>query len=298
MTDRCLQKDVREQASLDHADVTALNFINASAPYVFRRHFRQGLRSHIMEILDPSDVLTEQTGVLKDGVRWFPKAVPRRMFRIFRRRLPTLADALKEISRVRLVESYLAPEFMATSTECIVEYHGPRGPDLLLCGFQEYVWGEILDPWTILDAVDLPAVLYETFRNRGVKLTLPRNEWMGTVRQSGACFIENIKRMITEVGHIPDLAGTGNLIITDKGNICLVDINNISSIDFEEAIRLDEQGYPVCDKSVEALYLLESKILGRPADEDESLYRLFLDPHRRETVRAKEELFLKMKSAG
>jgi hypothetical protein len=298
MTHRYLIEDIRDKASLDHTDVAALNFINPSAPYVFRRHFRQGLRSHIMEILDPPDVLVEQTGILKEGIRWFPKAVPRRMFRIFRRRLPSLADALKEIARVKLVERYLAPDFMATSTECIVEYHGPDGPDLLLCGFQEYARGEIIDPWTILDAVDLPAVLYETFRNRGVKLTLPRDEWMRTVRQSGARFIEYIKRMITEVKHIPDLAGTGNLIITGEGNIRLVDINNISPVAFEEAVRLDEQGYPVCDKSVEALGLLEAKILGRPVDKDENVYRWFLDPHRRKVVRAKEDLFLKQKTAG
>jgi hypothetical protein len=298
MTDRCLLKDIRDKATLDHADVAALNFVNSSAPYVYRRYFRQGLRSHIMEILDPSDVLTEQTGALKDGVRWFPKAVPRKMFRIFRTRLKTLDDALKEIARVRLVEHYLAPDFMATSTECIVEYHGPAGRDLLLCGFQEYVPGDILDPWSALDAVDLPTALYEAFQDRGGALTVPRDEWIDTVRQKAARFIESIKRMITEARHIPDLAGTGNLILTGAGNIRLVDINNISPAVFESTIRLDEQGYPVCDKSVEALCLLEAKILGRPVDADEDMYRLFLDPHRRRAVKAKEELFWKTKTAG
>jgi hypothetical protein len=297
MTERWQRKDIRDKATLDHADVAALNFINSSAPYVFRRHFRQGLRSHIMEILDPSDVRIEQTGVLVDGVRRFPKAVPRKMFRIFRRRLPTLADALKEITRVRLVEHYLAPDFMATSTECIVEYHGPDGPDLLLCGFQEYICGETLDPWTILDAADLPAVLYETLRGRGVSSALPRDEWMRSVRQKGGRFIEKIKHMVTEAKHIPDLAGVGNLIITGEGNIRLVDINNISPVIFETAVRLDEQGYPVCDKSLEALCLLESKLLNRPADDDENVYRLFLDPRRRAAVRATEESFWKMKKA-
>ena len=61
-----------------------------------------------MEILDPAAVAVEQTGLMRNGVRWFPKAKPRLMFRIFRARLKTLDRALNEIGRVKIVERYLA----------------------------------------------------------------------------------------------------------------------------------------------------------------------------------------------
>jgi hypothetical protein len=292
------QTDIRDKPTLTHDDITALNFVKSSVPYVFRRHFRQGLRSHIMEILESSDVRIERTGVFRDGVKWFPKATPRKMFRIFRTRLKTLDNAMNEIARVKIVERFLAPDFMATSTECIVDYQGPGGRDLMLCGFQEYVAGEIFDPWSVLDATGLLSVLFDTFRNRGGTMTLSKDEWMGSVRLKGSRFIDHIKRMIAEAGHIPDLAGAGNLIITCEGDIRLVDINNISRVVFDPTIPLDEQGYPVCDKSIEALALIEEKILGRPVDKGEYLYRRFLNTGRRRTVREKEALFRKGKDAG
>ena len=132
-----------------------------------------------MEILDPADVEIEQSGTMVDGVRLFPNSgTPRRMFRIFRSRLKTIDKALTEIGRVKTVERYLAPNFMATSTECIVDYRGPDGLDLLLSGFQEYVEGEILDPWTLLDATDLLPTLYDTLGHRERALPLSRDEWI------------------------------------------------------------------------------------------------------------------------
>jgi hypothetical protein len=251
-----------------------------------------------MEILTPSDVEVERTGKMIGGMRWFPKATPRRMFRIFRSRLKTLEKALFEIDRVKIVERYLAPGFMARSTECIVSYSGPEGRDLMLCGFQEYVAGEILNPWTILSAADLLPALYETFRCDNSALALSKDQWIARVRQMGSRFIEKIKRMISEAGHIPDLAGAGNLIITVDGSVRLVDINNISRVVFDSTIILDEKGYPVCDKSVEALSLVEEKILGRPVDMNEELYQRFLDPQRRKAVKAKEDLFWRIKASG
>lgn len=248
-----------------------------------------------MEILDPSEVEIEQTGRLVDGLRWFPKASPRRMLRIFRTRLKTLSGAIAEIARVKTVERYLAPDFMATSTECIVDYQGPCGRDLLLCGFQEFVPGETLDPWTLLDATDLLPTLYDTLQARDAACTLSKDAWIAAVRRSGAVFIERIKNMIIEAGHVPDLAGVGNLILTCSGGIRLVDINNISPIALDASICLDEKGYPVCDKSVEALALIEEKILGTPVDMHEKLYRLFLNCDRRHAVKAKEKLFWKKK---
>jgi hypothetical protein len=293
-----MQTDIRDRQSISHSEITALNFIKASTPYVFRKHFRQGLRSHVMEILDPVDVEAELTGTVVDGVRWFPRAKPRSIFRIFRSRLKTLDNFLTEIRRVKIVEHYLAPDFMATSTEFIVDYRGPQGWDQMLCGFQQYVNGEILDPWTILDTADLLPSLYDTLGYTEMVLTLPRDEWTGSIKQNVACFIERIKRMITEAVHIPDLAGAGNLIITGAGCIRLVDINNISRITFDSSIKLDEKGYPVCDKSVEALSLIEEKVLGRPVDMNEEIYQHFLNPSRRNAVKAKEQVFWQMKDAG
>ncbi|WP_372681160.1 hypothetical protein [Desulfosarcina sp.] len=286
-----MPEDIRNRSAINHADVTALNFVRSSVPFVFRRHFRQGLRSHIMEILDPSDVEVEQTGKMIADVRCFPKARPRRMFRIFRARLKTLENALIEIGRVKIVERYLAPDFMARSTECIVDYQRPEGRDLMLCGFQEYVAGEILDPWTLLGAGDLLPALYEAFRGQDSPLTLSKSLWIEAVRQKGSHFIEKIKLMISEAGHIPDLAGAGNLIITVNGGIRLVDINNISGVSLDPSIDLDEKGYPVCDKSIEALSLIEEKILGRPVDMEEDIYKHFLHPKRQKALKAKEALF-------
>lgn len=286
-----MPQDIRDRPTIDHADVIALNFVRSSPPYLFRRHFRQGLRSHIMEILRLSDVALERTGRSVGGVRRFPRATPYRMFRIFRAHLGTLESALEETARVKLVERYLAPGFMARSTECIVDYQGPDGRDLILCGFQEFVPGEVLDPWTILGVSDLLPVLYHTIDQSKEPLCLPEERWIETVRQRGAAFVRRIKQMITEAGHIPDLAGAGNLIVTAKGEIRLVDINNISAVAFDSSIRLDEKGYPVGDKSVEALSLIEEKLFNRPVDLNEPAYRHFLDPRRRKRVTAKERRF-------
>ena len=250
-----------------------------------------------MEILDPSDVNVEQTGKMVAGVRCFPKATPRWMFRIFRARLKTLENALFEIGRVKIVERYLAPGFMARSTECIVDYQGPEGRDLMLCGFQEYVAGQILDPWTILGAAELLPTLYETFRHQGSSLGLSEDQWIRAVKEKGDRFVGNIKRMVSEAGHIPDLAGAGNLIITAGGGIRLVDINNISGVSLDPSIHLDEKGYPVCDKSIEALSLIEEKILGRPVDMQGDIYKHFLHPERFKALKAEEALFWR-KSVG
>jgi hypothetical protein len=288
--------DIRNKPTIDHSDVLALNFINTSTPYILRKHFRQGLRSHIMEILDPTDVQKEHTGIVDDGVRWFPRAQPVRMFRIFRSRLTSLDRALKEIGRVKLVERYLAPDFMATSTECIVDYRTSDGYDLLLCGFQEVVIGEILDPWTLLDTEQLLPALYEMICGQGSGATVSQEQWIETVRQRAAMFVEQIKRMIVEAEHIPDLAGAGNLFITGCGDIRLVDINNISPVFFDSTIHPDEKGYPVCDKSIEALSLIERKIFDKPVDMDEDIYRFFLNPTRCSAVKENEARFWKANS--
>ena len=283
--------DIRDKATIDHADVTALNFVRRDIPYRLRRHYRHGLRSHILEILDPADVALEQAGILVDGVRCFPRARPRRMFRIFRSRLESLDKALEEIGRVKTVERYLAPEFMATSVEVIVTYQAPRGRDLLLCGFQEHVPGIVFDPWTLLDTAQLLPDLYRQITAIRTRQRLTEAGWMARLAQQTLRFGRKIRQMMTEAHHIPDLAGVGNLIVTPDGDLRLVDINNISPVAFDPEIGLDEKGYPVCDKSVEALALIEEKITGRQVDKEETIFSHFFTAQRRADVLAREKHF-------
>ena len=81
-----MQEDVRDKPFLTQEDVLALNFIKDPAIYFYRRHYRAGLRSHIMEILTPESVESEKNGVIIDGSKWFPRAEPIKMLRIFRTR--------------------------------------------------------------------------------------------------------------------------------------------------------------------------------------------------------------------
>lgn len=293
-----MPEDIRDKPFIGHDDVIGLNFIKNPCPYVFRRHFRQGLRSHILEILKPADMEREIIGTVVDGVRWFPKARPHKIFRIFRARLKTLAKALDEIARVKIIEQYLAPAYLAKSNEFVVDYMGPEGPDLMLCGFQEFVDGEIIDPWGILDSGDLVALLYHSLR-RGWEPSAPsKARWVQDTRSKAAAFIAKIKQMILEQRHVPDLAGVGNLVMVPTGEIKLVDMNNISRVSFDAEIQLDDRGYPVCNKSIEALSLLERNLLDRSIDTSESIYRHFLDPQRRKEVQDLEKIFYqKSKSA-
>lgn len=290
-SDQPVRQDIRDKPLIRHDDVVGLNFIRATCPYYFRRHFRQGLRSHIMEILKQADVEIENRGTVVDGLRWFPRAKPTHMLRIFRARLASIDNALAEIKRVKKVENYLGSDFIAASSEFLVDYHGPGGASIMLCGFQVYVEGEILEPWGLLDGDRLLSSLYESLHRKRQCCDAHRNQWIKDVRQKAAVFVRKIKQMIAEAGYIPDLAGAGNLVVPKTGEIRLVDINNISPVVFDSEIRLDDKGYPVCDKSVEALSLVESKILGRPIDPQDRIYQFFLDPDRKRQAQIKEELF-------
>jgi hypothetical protein len=286
-----MAQDIRDRAYIDHDDVIALNFIRNPSPYAFRRHFRQGLRSHILEVLAPAEVNLEKEGVVRDGVRWYPKARPHRIFRIFRARLKTLENALEEIARVKIIEKYLAPDYLAKSTEFLVDYFGPEGPDLMLCGFQVYVEGQIIDPWGLLAWTELGPSIYRALCPASDPDGALQAQWIRRSRRQAAAFVARIKRMILEKAHVPDLAGVGNLVMVASGHIKLVDMNNISRAALDPVIRLDDRGYPVCDKSIEALYLLERQFFGNAVDQAEAIYRHFLDPRRRRQVQACEEGF-------
>lgn len=286
-----MQEDVRDMPYLSQEDVLKLNFIKDPGTYVFRRHYRMGLRSHIMEVLSPEDVANEKNGVIIDGAKWYPRAEPLRMLRIFRTRFKNLKEAEEEIERVKIIESYLGPDNFAKSDEFLVDYYRNGKRELLLCGLQEYVKGAILDPWDRLDDSHLISILrrisFETFEDA----ERIGDRWTSKVRTKAEIFIEKNKRMILEANHVPDLAGVGNLLLTRDGDIKLVDINNISKVTFDSIIKLDDRGYPVCDKSIESLSLLEQGLLNRPLPQDDLVYKTYLEPNRMEKVNALEKEF-------
>ncbi|MBU3981554.1 MAG: hypothetical protein KKG97_09595, partial [Proteobacteria bacterium] len=80
-------------------------------------------------------------------------------------------------------------------------------------------------------------------------------------------------------------------LLTKSGDIKLVDINNISSVSFDNDIKLDDRGYPVCDKSIEALFFLERKLSAGSSLIDTPPYKTFLDPERMKEVKAIEKEF-------
>ena len=286
-----MQVDIRDRPALKQDDILKLNFIRSPGNYIYNRHFRAGLRSHIMEVLYRKDWDKGEVGVIEDGLTRFPRARPLKMLRIFRTRFKNLTEAKEELRRVKVIQAYLAPDHLASSEEFLVSYRADRRWDLLLCGLQEFVDGEILDPWGRFEDNDL-AFLFshlapETPKNTAVGTSI----WIRTVRKKAEYFIKRLKEMISKTRHIPDLAGIGNLLLTRSGDIKLVDINNISTCSFENTIQLDDRGYPVCDKSVEALFLLEREFMCRPVIKECRIYRTFLDPQRMNEVKAIEEAF-------
>ena len=114
---------------------------------------------------------------------------------------------------------------------------------------------------------------------------------LNTALENLASFVNCIKNIIMKTGTIPDLAGVGNLIMTPLGIVKLVDINNISRLSMDHHIPIDDKGYPVSDKSIQALFQIETKILGRPRDGVDTLYRFYLDHQRMKEVRELETSF-------
>lgn len=282
------QEDPRGKLSLTHEDVVALNFVRAPGIYIYRRHYRAGLRSHIMQVLRRKDVEKEQWGVDTDGIRRFPRAKPVKMLRIFKTRFKSLEDAEQELLRVKTLEAYLAPLHMARSNEFLVDFTGTGKKQTLLCGLQEYVDGETLNPWNRLDDAELTALKERMPDSEGAG---SQQEWTAAVRNQAECFVLRLKELISKAGYIPDLAGSGNLIVTPSGLIKLVDINNISRVSLDSSIPLDDRRYPVADKSVEALSMLEKNLARLPLDPRDEIYRVFLAPDRMEKVRLLEREF-------
>ena len=286
-----MKEDVREKASLSHHEVVALNFVREPGTYFFRRHYKQGLRSHVMEVLQRDDVERERTGVVIEGVRWFPKARPIKMLRIFRAKFDGLDQALEEVKRVKIIEKYLAPDHVAMSDEFLVDYIMNRKRDFILCGLQEAVEGEILDPWSPITKAHLAELFSRMGRDVTETQDMSTERLVTRAQKRVHKFIEGVKRIVLEANHVPDLAGVGNLLLTPEGEVKLVDINNISRVSFGADIPIDDKGYPVCDKSIQALALLEQKILAKTINKKDAVYKTFLDSERMRRVKALEDKF-------
>ncbi len=260
-------------------DILGLNFIRNPNPCIFRRHHSRGLRSHITWLLDPEDVAKEGRGEIREGILTFPKAMPRKVLRIFKREFACLEDVLDETRRYKIMVSCLGPENIAQSTEFIVSCLTSTGEKIVLCGLQEYVQGNVLDPWGEMHLCRNS----DLFTNMQIPADNdPESEiFFRKIRNSAARFIGRIKNMAADTGLIPDLAGIGNILLSTAGEFCLVDINNMSSVSFGPEICTDDKNFPVCDKSVEALSLMEEKLLGRQPDMSEKLYQVYLSPERK-----------------
>ncbi|MBU4209097.1 MAG: hypothetical protein KKD12_05380, partial [Proteobacteria bacterium] len=63
------------------------------------------------------------------------------------------------------------------------------------------------------------------------------------------------------------------------------------SVSFDNDIKLDDRGYPVCDKSIEALFFLERKLSAGSSRIDTLPYKTFLDPERMKEVSVIEKEF-------
>jgi hypothetical protein len=284
-------KDIRDKSHITHEDILALNFIRKPGAYVFRKYHKQGLRSHIMEVLDPRDLQKQSKGETIDGIRVFPWAKPLKVLRIFRTKFFSAKEVFEEIKKLRIIEKYLPDDSYAKSDEFIVDYIWNKNRDFVLCGLQEYVDGEVLNPWDPISKHQL-ADLFTPMESRGCNgIQMTSEQLIHKFHKKVEHFTTCVKKMILEAKYIPDFAGVENLLITPTADIKLVDINNISKVFLGPKISLDDKGYPVCDKSIEAISMLEKKLLGKAIDKTEKIYKIFLDPQRMKEVSALEAKF-------
>ncbi len=258
---------------------------------MYRKYHKQGLRSQIMEVLDPDDVARQTKGETINGILYFPWAKPLKILRIFRTKFDSVDHTFEEIKKLKIVETYLPPDSYAKSHEFIVDYIRNGQRDFILCGLQDYVEGEALNPWEITDKKNIAGLLIRMGAETNTSSVADITPYVQKVQKNADHFIQCVKKMIVEARYVPDFAGLENLILTPAGNIKLVDINNISKVSFEASIPLDDKGYPVSDKSIEAISMLEQKLLDRPLDKTEPIYRTFLDPERMKEVKKLEEAF-------
>lgn len=286
-----MTEDIRDKSHISHQDVMGLNFIKKQDTYVFRKYYKQGLRSQIIEILNSSDAIKQDKGEIINGIRFFPRARPLNILRIFRAQFESMENVFEEVKKYKILEDYLPPDAYSKSCEFVVDYIREGKRDFILCGLQEYIEGKVLNPWDLFHKNHL-INLVRSMRDQGHNpLKMTTEQLIQRVKKQASKFIDSLKRMILEANYVPDLAGIGNLILTACGNIKLVDINNISRVSWGPDIDLDDKGYPVCDKSIEAVSIMEQKLLDRAIDETETIYKIFLDPERKKRVKDLEEKF-------
>ncbi len=278
--------DIRDRTILSGDEVSNLNFIKGSGSYIFRRYYRSGLRSLIFEVLSSRDVEKETKGEIKGGIKMFPRAKPRKMLRILRSRFKSKDEVLREIKKYTVLLNCLGPDLIAASEEFIVDYSIPGKQEIVLCGLQEYIEGEILDPWRLPDKEPLKDIFTSL-----PETDMALNPWFRKVQKNIARFVEKTRQMIITQGYIPDLAGIGNLIVTSDGGFKLVDINNILPLKLNDTIHIDDKGYPSCDVSVDVLSILERDVLQTSLPLDDPLYRHFLTPERKKEVKRLEKIF-------
>jgi hypothetical protein len=288
---RRMSEDIRIKSYITHEDILSLNFIREPGAYVFRKYHKQGLRSHIMEVLNPKDVLKQKKGEIVDGIRIFPWAEPIKILRIFKAKFSCIEDVFKEINTLKVIEKYLPKDAYAKSDEFITDYILNNTKDFILCGLQEYIKGEVLNPWDPIPQEQLANFLAQTDVKKPDGHRAETEHRVQKFYKKVEHFIACVKKMILEANYVPDFAGVENILITPAGDIKLVDINNISKVSFTADISLDDKGYPVCDKSIEAVSMLEKGLLGKPIDRTEKLYQIYLDPQRMKDVVALEDKF-------
>lgn len=283
--------DIRDKTHISHRDVMGLSFIKKQDTYVFRKYYKQGLRSQIIEILDSNDAIKQNKGEIINGIRFFPRARPLNILRIFRAQFESIENVFEEINKYKTLEDYLPPDAYSKSCEFVVDYIREGKRDFILCGLQEYIEGKVLNPWDLFYKNHL-INLVRSMQDQGHNpLKMTTEQLIQKVKKQAGKFIDSLKRMILDAKYVPDLAGIGNLMLTACGNIKLVDINNISRVSLEPDIGLDDKGYPVCDKSIEAVSIMEQKLLDRAIDKTETIYKIFLDPERIKRVKVLEEKF-------
>ena len=280
-------KDILSKPSLTGEEVRQVNFLCDNSALHFRKYHRQGLRSHIFEVLHVDDIIKETIGEMVHGIRRFPKAEPKYVLRILRTRFQSVHAVFSEIEKYARLLHYFGPDFIAQSTEFIVEYTGSGKSEIVLCGLQEFVEGANLDPWSLFGSDPL-----DTLRRSRFSGNAPKRNWLSIAQKSITTFVQNTRKMIAETSYIPDLAGNGNLILTKSGKMKLVDINNILTLHQTDVISLDDKGYPACDKSIEVLYLLEQKIIKSKNLATDPLYDHFLSADRIRRVKAYEKQFV------
>jgi hypothetical protein len=244
-----------------------------------------------MEMLDPDDVIKQNKGEIINGTLFFPRAMPLKMLRIFKTKFDSLIDVFEEVRKVKIIEKYLPSDAYAKSEEFVVEYMWNGNRDFILCGLQEYIAGETLNPWETTGINQLANLFDGISDSRGNSLGVTADQLVRRFRKTVGSFVNSVKKMILEANYVPDLAGLENLLVTPEGDIKLVDINNVSRVSFGPDISLDDKDYPVCDKSIEAISIFEQKLLDKPIDNSETLYKIFLDPLRMKDVSDLEEKF-------